>query len=96
MADTLRSIAVLIAAGIAYYFKGIDPSIADAAASIVVSFIIAISLGPLFAGLLETWREINELKRERLLEMQNETTEHLMCDDNVFLDEFQNFPYGIQ
>lgn len=63
MADTMRSIAVLIAAALAYSFNEIDPSIADACASIVVSTIIAVSLGPLLLGLLETWKEITAMER---------------------------------
>ena len=92
MADTLRSIAVLVAAGIAYLFKNVvDPSIADASASIVVSFIIAFSLGPLFAGLLQTGREIVDLRREAT-EIKNVPTDA----QNVFLDQFQSLPHDIQ
>ena len=62
MADTLRSIAVLVAAALSFSFKGINPSIADATASIVVSIIIAASLGPLIVGLLKTIGELKALK----------------------------------
>ncbi len=95
MADTLRSIAVLVAATLAYFIKAIDPSIADACASIVVSMIIAISLGPLLAGLIETWKEIVKLKRETQANMNI----HKICDnDDVFLEEFQHLArlHGIQ
>jgi Co/Zn/Cd efflux system component len=60
MADTLRSIAVFIAAGCAYVFS-LNPAIADATASIVVSIVIAISLGPLLLGLAKTIAEIRNL-----------------------------------
>lgn len=66
MVDTLRSIAVLVAATIAYFDRRISSTVADATAVIVVSVIIAVSLGPLIIGLLETWSEIQELKRESL------------------------------
>ena len=92
MADTLRSIAVLIAAGIASVCKGIDPSIADASASIIVSFIIAISLGPLIVGLLETLKELAEIRRERLAKRKKEPTDEVQT---VFLEQFQSLPHGI-
>ena len=60
MADTLRSVAVFVAAGCAYAFS-LDPAIADATASIVVSIIIAISLGPLLLGLVKTIAEIRSM-----------------------------------
>lgn len=66
MVDTLRSIAVLVAATIAYFDRRISSTVADATAAIVVSVIIAVSIGPLIIGLLETWSEIQELKRESL------------------------------
>lgn len=75
MADTLRSIAVLLAAGIAFVFKSIDPSIADASASIVVSIIIALSLGPLLVGLSKTWKQISELRTERSIEIKESRKE---------------------
>lgn len=64
MADTLRSIAVLVAASLSYVFNSISSDLADASAAIVVSIIIAASLGPLIVGLLRTWGELKELKRE--------------------------------
>ncbi|GFH47311.1 hypothetical protein CTEN210_03786 [Chaetoceros tenuissimus] len=63
MADTMRSIAVLVAASISWYFN-IDPSLADATAAIIVSAIIALSLGPLIVGLCQTWGELQTLKKE--------------------------------
>lgn len=95
MADTLRSIAVLVAAALAFSIKAIDPSIADACASIVVSMIIAISLGPLLAGLIETWKEIVQLRRETEAMMN---IHKAFDNDDVFLEEFQHLPrlHGIQ
>lgn len=63
MADTMRSIAVLVAASMSWYFN-IDPSLADATAAIIVSAIIALSLGPLIVGLCQTWGELQTLKKE--------------------------------
>ena len=65
MADTLRrSIAVLVAASLSHLFNSISSDLADASAAIVVSIIIAASLGQLIVGLLRTWGELKELKRE--------------------------------
>ena len=85
MADTLRSIAVLVAAMIAYLDHRISPTIADATAAIVVSIIIAISLGPLIIGLLETWSEIQELKRESF-------DSDISIRSAVYLEQFQHLP----
>lgn len=85
MADTLRSIAVLVAASIAYLDHRISPTIADATAAIVVSIIIAISLGPLIIGLLETWFEIQELKRESF-------DSDISIRSAAYLEQFQHLP----
>ena len=64
-ADTLRSIAVLIAAGFAWLFPSIlTPADADSYGAIVVSIIIIISLGPLIEGLYFTAWEIYHLHGE--------------------------------
>jgi len=54
MADTLRSIAVLIASGIACAIPSVSPTVVDATATILVSIIIIISLGPLLSALVQT------------------------------------------
>jgi len=54
-ADTLRSVAVLVAAGISTVFPQVlPPADADAWGAIVVSIIIVLSLGPLVQGLCMT------------------------------------------
>jgi len=54
-ADTLRSVAVLIAAGISYFFpEFLTSAEADSDAAIVVSVIILVSLVPLIQGLFKT------------------------------------------
>lgn len=63
MADTMRSIAVLIAAATSF-FLDLSPALADATAAIIVSIIIAVSLGPLIVGLMKTFHEIQLLRRE--------------------------------
>ena len=94
MADTMRSIAVLIAAGIAWRYKSIDPSTADASAAVVVSIIIALSLGPLLAALVRTFKEIVDIRREKAVarrDAQNSTD-----NQTIWLEEFQSLPHGIQ
>lgn len=60
-ADTMRSLAVLIAAGIASVWSGLSPEDADASASFMVSVIILVSLAPLLQGLYYTALEIREM-----------------------------------
>lgn len=59
----MRSIAVLLAAGIATVFSSVDGDVADATAAVVVSLIIIVSLFPLLYGLFLTAREIVILSR---------------------------------
>jgi Co/Zn/Cd efflux system component len=63
-ADTLRSIAVIIAAAVAEVSKIVTPEVADATAAVIVSAIILLSLVPLFSGLLRTWRELRSIASE--------------------------------
>lgn len=64
-ADTLRSIAVLIAAGIASVFQGVQNDAADAMAAMAVSIIIVVSLFPLLHGLFLTAQEIHSLQMKQ-------------------------------
>jgi Co/Zn/Cd efflux system component len=64
-ADTLRSIAVLVAAGIAFLFDAVAPDAADATAAMVVSCVIFVSLLPLLQGLYLTATEICISSRRR-------------------------------
>lgn len=57
----MRSLAVLIAAGIAFVWPGLSPEVADASASFMVSVIIVVSLAPLIQGLYYTAMEIREM-----------------------------------
>lgn len=62
-ADTLRSSAVLIAAGLSYIFKLGEPAIVDAIAALAVSLIILLSLGPLLNGILHASDQLKQLSR---------------------------------
>jgi Co/Zn/Cd efflux system component len=63
-ADTLRSIAVIIASIIAEVSEVVTPEVADATAAVIVSAIILLSLVPLFSGLIRTWRELRSIASE--------------------------------
>ncbi len=62
-ADTLRSTAVLIAAGLSYTFKVGEPSFVDAVAALAVSIIILLSLGPLLNGIFHAAEQLKQLSR---------------------------------
>eukprot|EP00980_Cylindrotheca_fusiformis_P030129 scaffold24435_cov264-Cylindrotheca_fusiformis.AAC.1 len=64
MADTLRSIAVLIAASISFFVESVSGATADSMATLVVSVIILVSLLPLLHGLYETGGKIVALRAE--------------------------------
>mmetsp|Transcript_49118 Transcript_49118/g.104470 ORF Transcript_49118/g.104470 Transcript_49118/m.104470 type:complete len:348 (+) Transcript_49118:111-1154(+) len=60
-ADTLRSTAVLLAAGLSYTFKVGTPAVVDAIAALAVSLIILFSLGPLLNGIFHAWVQLRHL-----------------------------------
>lgn len=64
-ADTLRSTAVLLAAGISYTFKVGEPAMVDAIAALAVSLIILMSLGPLLRGIYHAWSQLRRLSEIR-------------------------------
>lgn len=64
-ADTLRSAAVLIAAGISFIFDSVSSAQADSAAAIAVSVTILVSLIPLLRGLFVTARQIVRESRKK-------------------------------
>ena len=63
-ADTLRSIAVLVAACLSVLVPEITPEEADASAAVVVSGLIILSLIPLFNGLVQTFHELRMIQAE--------------------------------
>lgn len=68
LADTIRSVAVMLAAIIAMLSPEITPQEADASAAIVVSVIIMIALLPLLSGLKDTGFELYAIRREEMSE----------------------------
>jgi Co/Zn/Cd efflux system component len=63
-ADTLRSIAVIIAAVVAKVVDEVTPEEADATAAVVVSVLILLSLIPLFQGMIQTSCELRAIRAE--------------------------------
>ncbi|KAI2493691.1 Cation efflux family [Fragilaria crotonensis] len=59
--DTLRSLAVIIAATVAHLAHEVTSEEADATAAIVVSALILFSLFPLLSGLVSTCRELRSI-----------------------------------
>jgi len=64
IADTLRSIAMLVTVGLIPIFTSWDPEDADACANTLVSLIIIFSLGPLLSGMIHTWTNLLELRSQ--------------------------------
>lgn len=61
IADTFRSIAVLLSALLSKTTNSIDPEVADAWAAIIVSCIIFLTVIPLFVQLYSNIRDIRDL-----------------------------------
>ena len=78
-ADTVRSVAVLIAAILGQFIEVVTPEVADAGAAIVVSAIILIALLPLLSGMVRTGCELYVIRRE-------EASEKLMESSGVGVD----------
>ena len=60
-ADTLRSVAVIVAAVVAEIAEAVTSEVADATAAVVVSALILLSLVPLFSGLVRTFSELQSI-----------------------------------
>mmetsp|Transcript_24173 Transcript_24173/g.37906 ORF Transcript_24173/g.37906 Transcript_24173/m.37906 type:complete len:359 (-) Transcript_24173:67-1143(-) len=73
-ADTIRSITVIVASLIAEVSERVTPEEADAAAAVIVSAIILLSLVPLFSGLIRTWRELRSIAAEVKLLSESDST----------------------
>ena len=78
-ADTLRSIAVILAACLAEFVPTVTAEEADASAALIVSLLIVLSLIPLFQGLIMSGSELRgifaEEKSEVMLQ-QSQAPEH--------------------
>lgn len=76
-ADTLRSLAVILAAAIGLSVSSVEPDKADAVAAIVVSLLIALSLLPLIQGLCKSVAELRAILAEERSEAM-----FVGCDDH--------------
>jgi Co/Zn/Cd efflux system component len=70
-ADTLRSVAVLVAAVVALLGPNVTPEVADSFASVVVSLLILFSLVPLIHGLIRSVSELRVILKEERLEISD-------------------------
>ena len=68
-ADTIRSIALLVASVLEQFIPQVTPEEADASAAIAVSIIILIAMLPLFSGLRCTCGELLAIRREEASEI---------------------------
>jgi len=62
-ADTLRSFAVILASLLAKFTTAITSEVADAAAAVVVSILIFLSLFPLVGGMIQTYKSLKDINR---------------------------------
>ena len=60
-ADTLRSFAVILASLLAKFTNVITSEVADAAAAVIVSVLILLSLVPLLIGMIQTFKSLNDI-----------------------------------
>lgn len=67
-ADTVRSIAVIVASMLAKFHDHITPEEADATAAIVVSGVILLSLLPLFNGLKNALIQLHRIRKDEIAE----------------------------
>jgi Co/Zn/Cd efflux system component len=63
-ADTLRSLAVILASTISQLAGAVTPEVADSAAALAVSILILLSLIPLFQGLIQSASELRGILAE--------------------------------
>lgn len=66
-ADTLRSIAVLLAGSVSFFTNVLSPTSADALAALVVSIVIFMSCVPLVRGMAKTLSEIIAMHQSPLM-----------------------------
>jgi Co/Zn/Cd efflux system component len=75
-ADTLRSLAVILASLLAQFTSTITSEVADATAAVVVSLLIMLSLLPLFGGMVQTFRSLQRISGQIEAELRRESKHH--------------------
>ena len=83
----MRSVAVILAAALAEIFDDVTAEEADAAAALVVSLLILLSLIPLFQGLQQSVRELWAIRAE---ERSETMTEEIKQEERKRRDNFWN------
>mmetsp|Transcript_26326 Transcript_26326/g.37726 ORF Transcript_26326/g.37726 Transcript_26326/m.37726 type:complete len:363 (-) Transcript_26326:223-1311(-) len=82
-ADTLRSVAVVSASCIAEFVNGVESNQADAIATLIVSFLIFLSLLPLMKGLFFTWLKLREaIHEEQVAEFEFVISKHSLEEES--------------
>ena len=69
-ADTLRSLAVILASLLAEFTSSVTSEVADSAAAVVVSILIILSLVPLFSGMVQTYHSLKRVERQLGIEQR--------------------------
>ena len=89
MADTLRSLAVILAASLARNVSVITAEVADASAAVVVSVIILLSLLPLLRGMVQTYFALQHVDKQlrRLERSEHGFSEYDDEDDDECQEE---------
>uniref|UniRef100_A0A6S8JSI1 Cation efflux protein transmembrane domain-containing protein n=1 Tax=Amphora coffeiformis TaxID=265554 RepID=A0A6S8JSI1_9STRA len=86
-ADTLRSVAVIIAAAMSEIFDDVTAEEADAAAALVVSLLIILSLLPLFQGMVQSVAALWAIRAE---ERSEAMTMEIKIEEKRRRDQFWN------
>mmetsp|Transcript_18630 Transcript_18630/g.45001 ORF Transcript_18630/g.45001 Transcript_18630/m.45001 type:complete len:253 (+) Transcript_18630:331-1089(+) len=94
MADTLRSLAVILAASLARNVSVITAEVADASAAVVVSVIILLSLFPLLRGMVRTYFALQHVDKQ-LRRIERDEQGFSDYDDEGDDDERQQESVGL-
>jgi Co/Zn/Cd efflux system component len=78
-ADTLRSIAVIVASSLAEFVPSITSEVADAGAAVVVSILIVLSLVPLVGGMVKTFKALRDVNQQ----LRKERFQHLEVGGDI-------------
>jgi Co/Zn/Cd efflux system component len=86
-ADTLRSLAVILASVLAEFTSAVTSEVADATAAVVVSLLIMLSLLPLLGGMVTAFGALQKVNQQILMEriqqgQQSGTEEIELLDEN--------------
>ncbi|KAG7341994.1 cation efflux protein [Nitzschia inconspicua] len=80
-ADTLRSLAVILASLLAEFTSTVTSEVADSTAAVVVSVLILLSLLPLFSGMVRTFQSLQRVNQQIAEQNQSLTSRFLTEND---------------